>query len=40
MPEEKKVVSKKKEIDIDSLTICDATAQMLAKARKDGVTDR
>jgi len=37
MAEEKKVVSKKKEIDIDTLTICDATAQMLAKARKDGV---
>jgi carbon-monoxide dehydrogenase catalytic subunit len=37
MTEEKKVVSKKKEIDIDTLTICDATAQMLAKARRDGV---
>jgi len=28
---------KKKEIDINSVTICDATAQMLVKARKDGV---
>jgi carbon-monoxide dehydrogenase catalytic subunit len=37
MAEEKKVISKKKEVDIDTLTICDATAQMLAKARKDGV---
>jgi anaerobic carbon-monoxide dehydrogenase catalytic subunit len=38
MPDEKKVVpKKKKEIDISSLTICDATAQMLIKARKDGV---
>ena len=38
MPDEKKVVpQKKKEIDISSLTICDATAQMLIKARKDGV---
>jgi carbon-monoxide dehydrogenase catalytic subunit len=35
--EEKKVISKKKEIDIKDLTICDATAQMLAKARRDGV---
>jgi carbon-monoxide dehydrogenase catalytic subunit len=42
MSEEKKVVPKKtispkKEIDIRDLTICDATAQMLTKARKDGV---
>jgi carbon-monoxide dehydrogenase catalytic subunit len=35
--EEKKVISKTKEIDIKDLTICDATAQMLAKARRDGV---
>ena len=35
--EEKKVISKTKEIDIRDLTICDATAQMLAKARRDGV---
>jgi carbon-monoxide dehydrogenase catalytic subunit len=34
---EKKVISKNKEIDISSVTICDATAQMLVKARKDGV---
>ena len=34
---EKKVIAKKKEIDINSVTICDATAQMLVKARKDGV---
>ena len=34
---EKKDISKKKEIDIKSVTICDATAQMLVKARKDGV---
>jgi carbon-monoxide dehydrogenase catalytic subunit len=33
----KKVIAPKKEIDIKDLTICDATAQMLAKARKDGV---
>ena len=37
MPEEKKIVPKKKEIDIGAVTICDATAQMLIKARKDGV---
>jgi len=35
--EEKKVISKKKEINISDVTICDATAQMLIKARKDGV---
>jgi len=34
---EKKVSSAKTEIDIKSVTICDATAQMLYKARKDGV---
>ena len=34
---EKIDISKKKEIDIKSVTICDATAQMLVKARKDGV---
>jgi carbon-monoxide dehydrogenase catalytic subunit len=42
MAEEKKVVSKKvepkkKEIDVRDLTTCDATAQMIIKARKDGV---
>ncbi|UCG06633.1 MAG: carbon monoxide dehydrogenase, partial [Desulfobacterales bacterium] len=42
MSEEKKVVSKqvvstKKEPDPKDLTTCDATAQMLRKARKDGV---
>ncbi|UCD79088.1 MAG: anaerobic carbon-monoxide dehydrogenase catalytic subunit [Desulfobacterales bacterium] len=38
--EEKKVISKTsktKEIEIRDLTSCDATAQMLAKARRDGV---
>jgi len=35
--EEKKVISKTKEIDVRDLTICEATAQMLAKARRDGV---
>ncbi len=34
---EKKVSSTKTEIDINSVTICDATAQMLHKARRDGV---
>jgi carbon-monoxide dehydrogenase catalytic subunit len=34
---EKKVISSKKEIDINAVTTCDATAQMLIKARKDGV---
>jgi carbon-monoxide dehydrogenase catalytic subunit len=33
----KKVIAKKKEIDPNDLTICDATAQMITKARKDGV---
>jgi len=32
-----KVSSAKTEIDINSVTICDATAQMLHKARRDGV---
>ncbi len=35
--EEKKVVKAKKEPDIRDWTICDSTAQMLEKARKDGV---
>jgi carbon-monoxide dehydrogenase catalytic subunit len=34
---EKKITPKTKEIDINSVTICDATAQMLHKARRDGV---
>jgi len=34
---EKKVLSKKKEIDPKDVTICDATAQMLVKAKRDGV---
>ena len=33
----KKMVTPKKQIQIEDLTICDATAQMLTKARKDGV---
>ena len=33
----KKTITPKKQIDIKDLTICDATAQMLVKARKDGV---
>ena len=38
MPDEKKVVPKeKKQVDPKDLTICDATAQMITKARKDGV---
>jgi carbon-monoxide dehydrogenase catalytic subunit len=42
MSEEKKVVAKKvvapkKQVDIKDLTTCDATAQMMTKARKDGV---
>ena len=36
---EKKVISTKKELDIDSVTICDATAQMLRKARNRGTAD-
>ncbi len=31
------IISGKKEIDINAVTSCDATAQMLAKARRDGV---
>jgi carbon-monoxide dehydrogenase catalytic subunit len=34
---EKRDISKKKEINIDEVTTCKATAQMLAKARRDGV---
>jgi carbon-monoxide dehydrogenase catalytic subunit len=34
--EEKKVL-KKKELNIKEATICEATAQMLEKARRDGV---
>ena len=33
----KKVASKKKEIDVKDITTCEATAQMIIKARKDGV---
>jgi carbon-monoxide dehydrogenase catalytic subunit len=33
----KEIISGKKEIDISALTSCDATAQMLEKARRDGV---
>jgi carbon-monoxide dehydrogenase catalytic subunit len=33
----KKMVTPKKQIQIQDLTICDATAQMLEKARRDGV---
>jgi len=35
--EKKPVVKPKKEVDIKDLTICDATRQMLVKARQDGV---
>jgi len=35
--EEKKVLSKKKEINPRDVTICEATAQMLEKAKRDGV---
>ena len=35
--EKKKVLSKKKEINPSDVTICDATAQMLEKAKRDGV---
>ena len=35
--EEKKVLSKKKELDLKDVTICEATAQMLVKAKRDGV---
>ena len=34
---DKKEIASKKEIDISAVTSCDATAQMLIKARKDGV---
>jgi carbon-monoxide dehydrogenase catalytic subunit len=34
---EKKALKPKKEIEIKDLTICDATQQMLKKARRDGV---
>jgi carbon-monoxide dehydrogenase catalytic subunit len=34
---DKKEISKKKEIDPKDFTICEATAQMIAKGRKDGV---
>jgi carbon-monoxide dehydrogenase catalytic subunit len=36
-PVPKKVVPKKKEVDPKDLTTCDATTQMIIKARKDGV---
>jgi anaerobic carbon-monoxide dehydrogenase catalytic subunit len=35
--EKKKVTHSKKEINIGDVTICDATAQMLRKAKRDGV---
>ena len=35
--DKKKAVSKKKEIVIKDVTTCEATAQMLAKARRDGI---
>ncbi|RZB33886.1 MAG: anaerobic carbon-monoxide dehydrogenase catalytic subunit [Desulfobacteraceae bacterium Eth-SRB2] len=35
--EKKKIISKKKEINPSDVTICDATAQMLEKAKRDGV---
>ena len=35
--EKKEVISKKKEINPKDVTICDATAQMLEKAKRDGV---
>jgi len=35
MPEKK--ITKKKEVNVKDLTICEATSQMLTKARKDGV---
>ena len=34
---EKKIISKKKELDPNDVTTCKATAQMLVKARRDGV---
>ena len=35
--ESKKAASKSKEVDVKDVTICDATAQMLIKAKADGV---
>ena len=35
--EKKIVASNKKEINISDLTACEATAQMLRKAKRDGV---
>ena len=35
--DEKKGADKKKALNIKDVTICDATAQMLKKAEKDGV---
>ena len=35
--EKKKAASKSKEVDVKDVTICDATAQMLTKAKADGV---
>ncbi len=37
MEDEKKKEKKGKVLDIKDVTICDATAQMLEKAEKDGV---
>jgi carbon-monoxide dehydrogenase catalytic subunit len=37
MADEKKEISKKKQLEPKDFTICEATAQMLVKARKDGV---
>jgi carbon-monoxide dehydrogenase catalytic subunit len=37
MAEETKEVIKKKQLDPKDFTTCEATAQMIAKARKDGV---
>ena len=34
---DKKPIAKKKEINIRDLTTCEATAQMLEKAKRDGV---
>jgi carbon-monoxide dehydrogenase catalytic subunit len=36
---EKRTVPIKKEIEIKDLTTCEATQQMLEKARRDGVRD-
>ena len=35
--EKKKILSKKKEINPRDVSICDATIQMLEKAKRDGV---